>query len=173
MGLIQGKNAVEELGQEIDQHTDLDKQIGAECAKETQGPPVGVLWKFKERDDRPGIILVTWLRFKLGKVQAVFLHKKSKTDEVAAFIREPSEIKSINGKSFEMELFAFADDTDIIARTPTALRQVFLPLEALRMGLKINENKTKYMPCPKSCFNNSHFKIEEYSFKVVDTASPI
>ncbi|GFV00617.1 hypothetical protein TNCV_3066671 [Trichonephila clavipes] len=43
-------------------------------------------------------------------------------------------------------LLAFADDIDIIARTPTALSQAFLSLEkeALRMGLKINENKTKY-----------------------------
>ncbi|GFU89916.1 hypothetical protein TNCV_164011 [Trichonephila clavipes] len=50
-----------------------------------------------------------------------------------------------------IELLAFADDIDIIERTPTALRQTFLPLdkEAIRMGLKIKENKSKYMPCTK------------------------
>ncbi|GFW72818.1 hypothetical protein TNCV_1266611 [Trichonephila clavipes] len=37
------------------------------------------------------------------------------------------------------------------------------------MGLEINENKTTYMPCTKSCFINSHFKNEEYSFEVVDS----
>ncbi|GFS48075.1 reverse transcriptase domain-containing protein [Trichonephila clavipes] len=70
-----------------------------------------------------------------------------------------------------MQLLAFANDIDIIARTPTALRQAFLPLEkeTLRMGLKINENKTKYMPYTKSCFNISHYKIDEYSFEVVDS----
>ncbi|GFV71341.1 hypothetical protein TNCV_3133321 [Trichonephila clavipes] len=66
---------------------------------------------------------------------------------------------------------AFADDIDIIARIPTTLRQAFISLEKedLRMGLKIND-KNKYMPCStKSCFNNSHFKVEEYSFEVLDS----
>ncbi|GFU95003.1 putative endonuclease-reverse transcriptase [Trichonephila clavipes] len=69
------------------------------------------------------------------------------------------------------QLLAFADDIDTIARTPTAQRQAFLSFEkeTLRLGLKINENKTKYMPCTKSCFNHSYFKIEEYSFEVVDS----
>ncbi|GFT79379.1 hypothetical protein TNCV_604021 [Trichonephila clavipes] len=62
----------------------------------------------------------------------------------------------------ESSCWAFADGSDIIARTPTSLRNAFLSLEkeAFRMELKINGNKTKYMPCTKSCFNNSHFKIE-------------
>ncbi|PRD25537.1 UNVERIFIED_CONTAM: hypothetical protein NCL1_40616 [Trichonephila clavipes] len=65
---------------------------------------------------------------------------------------------------YRFNLLTFADDIDIITQTPTALRQAFLSLEkeAHRMGLKINENKTKCMICTKSCFNNSHFKIEEY-----------
>ncbi|GFV94016.1 hypothetical protein TNCV_3573691 [Trichonephila clavipes] len=51
---------------------------------------------------------------------------------------------NIFNKSIQL---AFADDIDIIARTPTALRQAFLSLgkEALRIGLKINENNTKYL----------------------------
>ncbi|GFW93109.1 putative endonuclease-reverse transcriptase [Trichonephila clavipes] len=58
-----------------------------------------------------------------------------------------------------IQLLVFADDIDIIARTPTAVKQAFLSFEkeVLWTGLKINENKTKYMPCTKSCFNNSHF----------------
>ncbi|GFU55815.1 hypothetical protein TNCV_753531 [Trichonephila clavipes] len=40
--------------------------------------------------------------------------------------------------------------------------------EALGMGLRIKENKAKYMPCTKSSLNNSHFESEEYNFKVVD-----
>ncbi|GFV98692.1 putative endonuclease-reverse transcriptase [Trichonephila clavipes] len=48
-----------------------------------------------------------------------------------------------------IQLLAFADDIDIIARTPTALMQAFLSLEkdAFRMGLRIDKNKTKYIPC--------------------------
>ncbi|GFU65710.1 putative endonuclease-reverse transcriptase [Trichonephila clavipes] len=66
------------------------------------------------------------------------------------------------------KLLTFADDIDIITRTSSALRLAFLSLEkeALRMGLKINETKTKYMPCTKSCFNNSHSKIELHCFEV-------
>ncbi|GFW05999.1 putative endonuclease-reverse transcriptase [Trichonephila clavipes] len=50
-----------------------------------------------------------------------------------------------------IQVFAFSDDIDITARTTTTLRQAFISLEkgALRMELKINENKTKYMPCTK------------------------
>jgi hypothetical protein len=38
---------------------------------------------------------------------------------------------------------AYADDIDIIARSPTALKEAFLSLEraACVMGLKINEKK--------------------------------
>ncbi|GFV01149.1 putative endonuclease-reverse transcriptase [Trichonephila clavipes] len=56
-----------------------------------------------------------------------------------------------NSYNKSIQLLAFADDIDIIVRTPVAPRQPFLSLkkEILRMGLKINENKTKYMPCTK------------------------
>ncbi|GFX72380.1 uncharacterized protein TNCV_1253341 [Trichonephila clavipes] len=68
---------------------------------------------------------------------------------------------------------ASADDIDIIARAPTTLyiRPALLSLEkdVLRIGLKINENKTKLMPCTKSYLNNSLFKIEEFSFEAVDS----
>jgi hypothetical protein len=46
-----------------------------------------------------------------------------------------------------VQLLAYADDTDIIARTPIALKEAFLTLEraARKMGLQINEQKKKYM----------------------------
>jgi sorting nexin-29 len=45
-----------------------------------------------------------------------------------------------------IQLLAYADDMDIIARSQTALKRAFLSLEraAGEMGLKINEEKTKY-----------------------------
>jgi sorting nexin-29 len=50
-----------------------------------------------------------------------------------------------NGTIFykSVQLFAYADDTDIIARSPTALKEAFLSLERAAgvMGLKINEGE--------------------------------
>jgi len=45
-----------------------------------------------------------------------------------------------------VQLLAYADDTDLIARSRTALKETFLSLEraAGEMGLRINEKKTKY-----------------------------
>ncbi|GFX48618.1 reverse transcriptase domain-containing protein [Trichonephila clavipes] len=75
-----------------------------------------------------------------------------------------------------IQLLDFADDIDVIARTPTALRQAFLSFEegVLRMELKINENKTKYMPWTKSSFTNPHFKIEEQwrSYRYINGTGP-
>ncbi|GFX63838.1 hypothetical protein TNCV_5033071 [Trichonephila clavipes] len=58
--------------------------------------------------------------------------------------------KDVNQKQYicvKHDFVAFVDDIDIIAGTCSALRQAFLSLEkeALRMGLEINESKTKYM----------------------------
>jgi hypothetical protein len=46
-----------------------------------------------------------------------------------------------------VHLLAYADDIDIIARSKTKLKEAFLSLErdAGVMGLKIDEEKTKYM----------------------------
>lgn len=70
-----------------------------------------------------------------------------------------------------IQLLAFADDIGIIARTPRALEEAFISLEkeALKMGLKINENKTKYMPCTKTAHRSTHLKIGGHSFEVVDS----
>jgi hypothetical protein len=46
-----------------------------------------------------------------------------------------------------VQLLVYADDIDIIARSQAALKEAFISLEraAGEMGLKINEEKTKYL----------------------------
>jgi hypothetical protein len=47
----------------------------------------------------------------------------------------------------ETQLLAYADDIDIFGRSQSAVRDAYLALEgeAAKVGLKINEQKTKYM----------------------------
>jgi hypothetical protein len=47
----------------------------------------------------------------------------------------------------ETQLLAYADDIDIVGRSQSALRDAYLALEgeAAKVGLKINDEKTKYM----------------------------
>jgi hypothetical protein len=47
----------------------------------------------------------------------------------------------------ETQLLVYADDIDIVGRSQSAVRDAFLALEreAAKVGLKINEQKTKYM----------------------------
>jgi hypothetical protein len=47
----------------------------------------------------------------------------------------------------ETQLLAYADDIDIVGRSQSAVRDAYLALEreATKVGLKINEQKTKYM----------------------------
>jgi hypothetical protein len=47
----------------------------------------------------------------------------------------------------ETQLLAYADDMDIVGRSQSAVRNAYLALEgeAAKEGLKINEQKTKYM----------------------------
>jgi hypothetical protein len=47
----------------------------------------------------------------------------------------------------ETQLLAYADDVDIVGRSQSAVRDAYLALEgkAAKVGLKINEQKTKYM----------------------------
>ena len=54
-----------------------------------------------------------------------------------------------NGTIFNKltQILAYADDIDISGRSQAAVRDAYLALEreANKVGLKINENKTKYM----------------------------
>jgi hypothetical protein len=47
----------------------------------------------------------------------------------------------------ETQLLAYADDINIVGRSQSAIRNAYLALEgeAAKLGLKINEQKTKYM----------------------------
>jgi hypothetical protein len=47
----------------------------------------------------------------------------------------------------ETQLLAYADDIDIVGRSQSAVRNAYVALEgeAAKVGLKINEQKTKYM----------------------------
>jgi hypothetical protein len=47
----------------------------------------------------------------------------------------------------ETQLFAYADDIDFFGRSQSAVRNAYLALEreAAKIGLKINEQKTKYI----------------------------
>jgi hypothetical protein len=47
----------------------------------------------------------------------------------------------------EIQLLAYADDIDIVGRSQSAVRDSYLALEreAAKVGLKINEQKIKYM----------------------------
>jgi hypothetical protein len=57
------------------------------------------------------------------------------------------KIQNDCSKSFETRLLAYADDIDIVGRSQLAVRDAYLALEreAAKEGLKINEQKTKYM----------------------------
>jgi hypothetical protein len=47
----------------------------------------------------------------------------------------------------ETQLLAYADDIDVVGRSQSAIRDAYsaLEVEATKVGLKINEQKTKYM----------------------------
>jgi hypothetical protein len=47
----------------------------------------------------------------------------------------------------ETQLLAYADDIDIVGRSQSAVRDAYLALEgeAAQVGLRINEQKTKFM----------------------------
>jgi hypothetical protein len=49
--------------------------------------------------------------------------------------------------NIETQLLAYADDIDIVGRSQSAVRNAYLALEgeAVKVKLKINEQKTKYM----------------------------
>jgi sorting nexin-29 len=78
-----------------------------------------------------------------------------------------------NGTIFykSVQLLAYADDIDIKARSQTALKEAFLSLEraAGEMGLKINEEKTKYLATRVHKNQLKHFQIENFNFETVQS----
>ncbi|XP_071037725.1 uncharacterized protein [Parasteatoda tepidariorum] len=70
-----------------------------------------------------------------------------------------------------VQIFAFADGIDIIARTQSDLKQAFLSMQkdAEKMHLTINQEKTKYMQCTKITDSTTHLQIGEYKFEKVNS----
>ena len=68
-----------------------------------------------------------------------------------------------NGTVFykSVQLLAYADDIDIIVRSQIAVKEAFLLLEkaARVMGLKVNEEKTKYLTTRITKNQPSTFKL--------------
>jgi hypothetical protein len=75
----------------------------------------------------------------------------------------------INGTIFykSAQLLAYANDIDIIARSPTALKKAFLSLKRAAgvMGLKINEKRAKYMTS-RTNTNQSSFELKNLFLKL-------
>lgn len=71
----------------------------------------------------------------------------------------------------QIQIIAYADDVVIIARNVRALRETFTQLKqaAEERGLKVNENKTKYMRQQKNKSKNQDLRIGKYVFEEVQT----
>jgi len=62
-----------------------------------------------------------------------------------------------------VQILAYADDIDIISRSPKSLQEAAIALgrAAIRMGLEINQAKTKYMICgTKKKYVENVFKVK-------------
>jgi len=67
-----------------------------------------------------------------------------------------------------VQILAYADDTDIISRSPKSLQEATIALDraARRMGLEINQTKTKYMICgTKKKYVENVFKVKHMTFE--------
>jgi hypothetical protein len=69
-----------------------------------------------------------------------------------------------------VQILAYADDIDLVARTITGLNETFLNLEksTRNMGLIINQEKTVYMYSGKDTILHQDLAIGNYTFKRVD-----
>jgi len=68
-----------------------------------------------------------------------------------------------------VQLLAYADDIDIIARSRTALKEAFLSLEraAGEMGLRVNKKKTKYLTTRESKNHQRYFQIKNFNYSKI------
>jgi len=70
-----------------------------------------------------------------------------------------------------MQILAYADDIDIISRTPKSLQEATMAMDraARRMGLEINQTKTKYMICgTKKKYVEKVSKVKQMNFERVN-----
>ena len=78
-----------------------------------------------------------------------------------------------------VQLLAYADDIDIIGRSPKAVKETFSKLEkaAKNMGLKINEKKTKYMEMTNKQSNMNNLIVDTFEkvkeFKYLGTMTTV
>ena len=71
-----------------------------------------------------------------------------------------------------VQILAYADDIDIISRSPKSLQEATTALDraARMMGLEINQNKTNYMICgTKKKYAENVFKVKHQTFEQVDS----
>ena len=70
-----------------------------------------------------------------------------------------------------VQLLAYADDIDIIARSRMELKEASLSVEraAGEMGLRINEKKTKYLATRESKNQQRYFQIKNFNFEAVQS----
>jgi hypothetical protein len=70
-------------------------------------------------------------------------------------------------------LLAYADDIDTISRSPKSLQEATIALDraARRIGLEINQAKTKYMICgSKKKYVENVFKVKNMTFERVNSS---
>jgi hypothetical protein len=71
-----------------------------------------------------------------------------------------------------VQILAYADDTDIISRSPKSLQEATIALDraARRMGLEINQAKTKHMICgSRKKYVENVFKVKNMTFERVNS----
>jgi sorting nexin-29 len=68
-----------------------------------------------------------------------------------------------------VQVLAYANDLDIIGRSETDVKEAFIKLnnEAQKMGLNINEEKTKYMEITTKPTKNKYLNVGNYRFEKV------
>ena len=67
------------------------------------------------------------------------------------------------------QILAYANDVAIVGRSKNALKDTIVNIEseARKRGLRINENKTKYMDVTRAASNSDHLRGGKYEFEHV------
>jgi len=71
-----------------------------------------------------------------------------------------------------VQILAYADDIDIISRSPKSFQEATIAVDraAKRMGLEINQAKTKYMICgTKKKYVENVFMVKHMTFERVNS----
>jgi len=68
-----------------------------------------------------------------------------------------------------IQILAYADDVAIVGRNKNALKDTLVNIEseARKRGLRINENKNKYMEVTRASSNSDHLHCGKYEFEHV------